>query len=277
MRSQQILSRLIQRLRALPQPIISAVDGVAAGAGLALALASDVRVATRKSSFSAAFVRLGLTGARVVACVWEEGGGGRVGCGCVGGRAGCTGEAMHSRDPTACHVPGAFTNPPPLEKRGRNGHGLELLHAAHRRPGHRQRDVAHRSNHPRGTRVPGRWRAGTLRAASVSELPTRPWVLSVIAGVGGLCLRMPRPQGLLDWPPGTDGGNAAPSGPVQVGMVNELVDNPDQMRAAAEKLAKEMLECSHLVRAGHCCRGLARQWFLVWREGRAPAATCPWM
>lgn len=69
MRSQQILSRLIQRLRALPQPIISAVDGVAAGAGLALALASDVRVATRKSSFSAAFVRLGLTGARVVACV----------------------------------------------------------------------------------------------------------------------------------------------------------------------------------------------------------------
>lgn len=110
-----------------------------------------------------------------------------------------------------------------------------------------------------------------------SELPTRPWVLSVIAGVGGLCLRMPRPQGLLDWPPGTDGGDAAPSGPVQVGMVNELVDNPDQMRAAAEKLAKEMLECSHLVRAGHCCRGLARQWFLVWREGRAPAATCPWM
>jgi enoyl-CoA hydratase len=63
MRSQQLLAALITALRAIPQPVIAAVQGPAAGAGLALALAADVRVATRAASFSAAFVRLGLTGA----------------------------------------------------------------------------------------------------------------------------------------------------------------------------------------------------------------------
>ncbi|PSC69953.1 enoyl-hydratase [Micractinium conductrix] len=62
MRSQQLLSRLIARMRAVPQPIIAAVQGAAAGGGFALALASDVRVAERGARFSAAFVRLGLTG-----------------------------------------------------------------------------------------------------------------------------------------------------------------------------------------------------------------------
>ncbi|KAL6768959.1 hypothetical protein ACKKBG_A16905 [Auxenochlorella protothecoides x Auxenochlorella symbiontica] len=61
-RSQQLLSRLIEKMRALPQPLVAAVDGIATGAGLALALACDLRVATSASSFSAAFVRLGLTG-----------------------------------------------------------------------------------------------------------------------------------------------------------------------------------------------------------------------
>ncbi|PRW44561.1 enoyl- hydratase [Chlorella sorokiniana] len=62
MRSQQLLSRLIERMRALPQPIVCAVQGAAAGAGFALAMASDVRIASRDAKFSAAFVRLGLTG-----------------------------------------------------------------------------------------------------------------------------------------------------------------------------------------------------------------------
>lgn len=62
MRSQQLLSRLIERMRQVPQPIIAAVQGAAAGGGFALALASDVRVASRDARFSAAFVRLGLTG-----------------------------------------------------------------------------------------------------------------------------------------------------------------------------------------------------------------------
>lgn len=110
MRSQQLLASLIERMRALPQPIVCAVQasagkggggatgrrtgfacralqravwhrnspacnppavparlaepqGAAAGAGFALAMASDVRIASRDAKFSAAFVRLGLTGA----------------------------------------------------------------------------------------------------------------------------------------------------------------------------------------------------------------------
>lgn len=62
MRSQQLLARMIEKLRQIPQPVIAAVQGPAAGAGLAIALASDVRLATPAASFSAAFVRLGLTG-----------------------------------------------------------------------------------------------------------------------------------------------------------------------------------------------------------------------
>lgn len=62
MRSQQLLSRLIEKMRAVSQPIVAAVQGAAAGGGFALAMAADVRVASRSARFSAAFVRLGLTG-----------------------------------------------------------------------------------------------------------------------------------------------------------------------------------------------------------------------
>lgn len=65
-RSQQLLSRLIEKIRAMPQPFIAAVDGFASGGGLALALASDIRIATRRSKFFAAFVRLGLTGMCII-------------------------------------------------------------------------------------------------------------------------------------------------------------------------------------------------------------------
>ena len=54
---------MIEKLRAIPQPVIACVQGPAAGAGFAIALAADVRLATPAASFSAAFVRLGLTGA----------------------------------------------------------------------------------------------------------------------------------------------------------------------------------------------------------------------
>lgn len=62
MRSQQLLARMIEKLRHIPQPIIAAIHGPAAGAGLAIALAADIRIASSRSSFSAAFVKLGLTG-----------------------------------------------------------------------------------------------------------------------------------------------------------------------------------------------------------------------
>jgi len=51
---------LVRRMRALPKPIVCAVNGVAAGAGANLALACDIVIAARSASFVQAFARLGL-------------------------------------------------------------------------------------------------------------------------------------------------------------------------------------------------------------------------
>lgn len=48
-------------LRALPYPVIAAVSGPAAGGGMSLALAADIRIADHTASFSAGFVRVGLS------------------------------------------------------------------------------------------------------------------------------------------------------------------------------------------------------------------------
>src|SRR5215813_9143986 len=51
---------LVRRLRALPFPVVAAVNGVAAGAGCNIALACDIVIAARSASFLQAFARLGL-------------------------------------------------------------------------------------------------------------------------------------------------------------------------------------------------------------------------
>jgi len=56
------IASLVPRLRSLHQPVIAAVNGPAAGGGFALALASDVRIASAAARFNVAFVRLGISG-----------------------------------------------------------------------------------------------------------------------------------------------------------------------------------------------------------------------
>jgi enoyl-CoA hydratase len=58
---QQHMSTLILGLRALPQPVIAAVNGPAVGFGLALCLGSDIRYASREATFRAAFINIGVS------------------------------------------------------------------------------------------------------------------------------------------------------------------------------------------------------------------------
>jgi len=59
---------LVKAMRACPQPIIAAIDGVCAGAGAILAMASDLRFGTAASKTAFLFVRVGLAGADMGAC-----------------------------------------------------------------------------------------------------------------------------------------------------------------------------------------------------------------
>src|SRR3984893_4037252 len=59
---------LVKALRACPQPIIAAVDGVCAGAGATLAMASDFRLGTPRTKTAFLFARVGLAGCDMGAC-----------------------------------------------------------------------------------------------------------------------------------------------------------------------------------------------------------------
>jgi enoyl-CoA hydratase/carnithine racemase len=59
---------VVKAMRACPQPIIAAIDGVCVGAGALLALASDLRLGTERSKTAFLFVRVGLAGADMGAC-----------------------------------------------------------------------------------------------------------------------------------------------------------------------------------------------------------------
>jgi enoyl-CoA hydratase/carnithine racemase len=59
---------LVKAMRACPQPIIAAIDGICAGAGALLALASDFRYGTARSKTAFLFTRVGLAGCDMGAC-----------------------------------------------------------------------------------------------------------------------------------------------------------------------------------------------------------------
>jgi enoyl-CoA hydratase/carnithine racemase len=59
---------LVKAIRACPQPIIAAVEGVCAGAGAILAMASDMRYASPSAKAAFLFVRVGLAGCDMGAC-----------------------------------------------------------------------------------------------------------------------------------------------------------------------------------------------------------------
>ena len=59
--NQEHMSRLVLKLRATPQPVIAAVNGAAAGFGLALALGCDIRFAAPEAVFRAVFLNVGVS------------------------------------------------------------------------------------------------------------------------------------------------------------------------------------------------------------------------
>lgn len=58
---QRKISEIVIAMRRCPQPIVALVDGAAAGGGFALALASNIRIATPRTCMNAVFIRIGLS------------------------------------------------------------------------------------------------------------------------------------------------------------------------------------------------------------------------
>jgi enoyl-CoA hydratase/carnithine racemase len=66
--STRMTGEVVKAMRQCPQPIVAAIDGVCAGAGAILAMASDLRLGTAKAKVAFLFNRVGLAGCDMGAC-----------------------------------------------------------------------------------------------------------------------------------------------------------------------------------------------------------------
>src|SRR5262245_21707452 len=64
----RMTGEVVKAMRACPQPIVAAIDGVCAGAGAILAMASDIRIGTAQAKVAFLFNRVGLAGCDMGAC-----------------------------------------------------------------------------------------------------------------------------------------------------------------------------------------------------------------
>ena len=68
LRFTEMTGDLVKTMRACPQPIISGIDGICAGAGAIIAMASDIRLGTEAAKVAFLFNRVGLAGCDMGAC-----------------------------------------------------------------------------------------------------------------------------------------------------------------------------------------------------------------
>jgi len=64
----RMTGELVKAMRAAPQPVVAAIDGVCAGAGAIIAMASDIRLGTARAKIAFLFNRVGLAGCDMGAC-----------------------------------------------------------------------------------------------------------------------------------------------------------------------------------------------------------------
>src|SRR6188508_2482203 len=64
----RMTGELVKAMRAAPQPIVAAVDGICAGAGAIVAMASDIRIGTPRAKVAFLFNKVGLAGCDMGAC-----------------------------------------------------------------------------------------------------------------------------------------------------------------------------------------------------------------
>jgi enoyl-CoA hydratase/carnithine racemase len=64
----RMTGELVKAMRACPQPIVAAIDGVCAGAGACIAMAADLRIGTANAKIAFLFNRVGLAGCDMGAC-----------------------------------------------------------------------------------------------------------------------------------------------------------------------------------------------------------------